>query len=74
MTPANFAKHLGISKTIFSGLINEKRGLTADLALRISIAIGGSPKSWLRMQEAVDLWDAEKAFQEDPENYPEKIG
>jgi plasmid maintenance system antidote protein VapI len=28
------------------------------MAIRISGAVGGTPESWLSMQQAVDLWDA----------------
>ena len=33
--------------------------MTAEMAIRIARAVGGTPESWLRMQEALDLWTAE---------------
>ena len=32
------------------------------MAIRIARTVGGSPESWLRMQEALDLWNAEMKF------------
>ena len=36
------------------------------MAVRISRAVGGSPESWLRMQEALDIWEAEMKFKKNP--------
>ena len=42
-----------------SELLHEKRGLTTEMASRVSKVAGGSPESWLRMQEALDIRQAE---------------
>ena len=68
MNPTNFATHLGISKTLMTGLLGEKKSLTVDMALRISKAVGGSADSWLSMQLALDLWEAENYFKNNPKN------
>jgi antitoxin HigA-1 len=39
-------------------LLNEKRALSLDLALRLSTLLDTSPESWLAMQTAVDIWEA----------------
>ena len=36
------------------------------MAIRIADAIGGTPESWLRMQEALDLWEAKQKFVKNP--------
>jgi plasmid maintenance system antidote protein VapI len=36
------------------------------MAVRISKVIGGTPESWLHMQEAVDLWEVEQKFISNP--------
>jgi addiction module HigA family antidote len=43
----------------------EKRALSADMALRIAKLTNTTPESWLRMQEALDLWELEQ----DPKRY-----
>jgi antitoxin HigA-1 len=42
-------------------LLHEKRGLSADLAIRLGKLTGTTPESWLRMQEALDLWELTRA-------------
>lgn len=57
MTQTEFAKRLAVSRLTVSELLHEKRGLSADLAIRLGKLTGTTPESWLRMQEALDLWD-----------------
>jgi plasmid maintenance system antidote protein VapI len=42
------------------------------MAVRISKVkvIGGTPESWLHMQEAVDLWEVEQRFKNNPASAP----
>ena len=35
-------------------------GISPEMALRLSKALGRSPESWLAMQDAYDLWQAKK--------------
>jgi len=37
-------------------MLLEKRGLSPKLAVRIGRLLNTTPESWLRMQEALDLW------------------
>ena len=55
ITQATLASHLGVSRLTVSDLLHEKRALTAEMAVRVAKVIGGTPESWLRMQEALDL-------------------
>jgi hypothetical protein len=36
------------------------------MAVRISRAVGGSPESWLHMQQALDIWTVETKFKNNP--------
>ena len=36
------------------------------MAIRIARTVGRTPESWLRMQEALDLWTAEIKFKNNP--------
>ena len=56
MTQTEFAKLLDVSRATVSELLLEKRALTADMAVRIATLLKTTPESWLRMQEALDLW------------------
>ena len=65
MSQTEFAKRLGVSRLTVSDLLLEKRSLTADMAMRIATLMNTSPESWLRMQEALDIW----ALAQDPKKY-----
>ena len=52
------AEGLGISSEDLSDLINERTGVTLDMAVRLSKAFGSSPETWLGMQMDYDLWQA----------------
>jgi plasmid maintenance system antidote protein VapI len=41
---------LAVSRLTVSELLLEKRGLSADIALRIGKLLNTTPESWLRMQ------------------------
>lgn len=70
ITQATLASHLGVSRLTVSDLLHEKRALTAEMAVRLAKVVGGSPESWLRMQDALDLWEAEMKFRNHPEIAP----
>lgn len=57
MTQTEFADLLGVSRVTVSELLHEKRSLSAEMAVRIGTLFKTTPESWLRMQEAVDLWE-----------------
>jgi len=60
MSQTEFAKRLGVSRLSVSELLLEKRALSADMAVRIAKLTNTTPESWLRMQEALDLWKLER--------------
>jgi len=54
------AEILGVTRQALSNLINEKSGVSAEMAIRLSKAFGSTPEAWLRMQMAYDLWQAKQ--------------
>lgn len=52
------AERLGVSRQAISRLINEKTGISADMALRLAQAFGTSPEYWLNMEKQYELWQA----------------
>jgi len=58
-TQAELANRLMVSRQTVSQLLHEEKAVTAEMAIRISSTVGGTPESWLSMQQAVDLWEAE---------------
>ena len=65
-TQGELASKLMVSRQTVSDLLHEKKALTAEMAIRIARTIGGTPESWLRMQQALDLWMAEVKFKNNP--------
>lgn len=55
-----FALKLGVSRTTASELVNCKNGISAEMALKLSKALGTSAELWLNMQQAYDLWQAKQ--------------
>jgi antitoxin HigA-1 len=60
LTVTEFARRLGVSRVALSRVVNGRAAVSAELAIRLSAALGGSAESWLNMQVAYDLWHAEK--------------
>ena len=60
VTVIAFARRLGVSRVMLSNIVNGHAAISADMAPRLAAALGTSPESWLRMQEAHDLWQAQK--------------
>ena len=58
------AEGLGVTRQTLSNLVNEKTGVSVEMAIRLSKAFGSSPETWLQMQIAYDIWQArEKAHE-----------
>ena len=49
------AAALGVSRNSLSELVNAKRGISPEMAVRLSKAFGGSAESWLTQQLQYDL-------------------
>ena len=60
LTVGQFAAHLGVSRPHFSKVLNGRAGVTAEMDLKLSEALGQPPGLWIRMQAAYDLWQAEQ--------------
>lgn len=58
-TQGELAARLLVSRVTVSDILHEKKAITAEMVVHISRAVSGSPQSWLRMQEAFDIWQAE---------------
>lgn len=49
------AAALGVSRNSLSELVNARRGISPEMAVRLSKAFGGSAESWLMQQMNYDL-------------------
>lgn len=61
LSQKDLAARLGVSQRALSELLKERRGVTADTAIRLSRVFKTTPDIWMNLQKAVDLWDAAQA-------------
>jgi addiction module HigA family antidote len=59
-----FALALRVPATRVNEIVNERRGITADTAMRLARYFGTSAKFWINLQAAYDLDLAEGRFSE----------
>ena len=60
LSTIEFAKAIGVSRKTISKLINERGGITPEMALRLSLAFKTTPQLWLNLQQNYDLWRARR--------------
>ncbi|CAA6825335.1 MAG: Addiction module antidote protein, HigA family, partial [uncultured Sulfurovum sp.] len=56
MTQSHLAKALGTSFRAINELVNEKRGITVEMSLKLSKYFGTTPQLWLNLQNQYDLY------------------
>jgi addiction module HigA family antidote len=59
------ARRLGISRQQLHRVLACTHSITTEMALRIGKLAGNGPGLWLRMQQAYDLWQAERRLKEE---------
>ena len=59
------AENLAVSPSTLNRIITGKSGISPDMALRLSKALGRSAESWLAMQDHYDLWQARQHIELD---------
>ena len=55
MKQIDLAKELGIAKNVMSEIINGKRNLTPELAVRLEEALGIKAEFWMKYQMAYEI-------------------
>ena len=56
------ARRLGVTRAALSRVLNGSAGVSAEMDLRLSKAIGTTPGSWHSMQCDYDMWQAQRRF------------
>jgi len=60
VSAAEFARQLNVPTNRVTGILNEKRAVTADTALRLGHWFGTSAEMWLNLQKLYELRLAEQ--------------
>ena len=59
ITITQLSQILGVSRKAISSIVNGRKSITPDMALRLSEAFPNSTaESWLNLQKSFDLWQA----------------
>lgn len=65
LSQSGLAKAIGISPNRIAGIVNNRRRITADTALRLGLYFGNSPEFWLNLQSHYDLKMARRNLKPD---------
>ena len=58
LTQARMSEDLGVGIKTLSELYNQKRGISALMALKLSEYFGTTPQFWMALQDNYDLYQA----------------
>ena len=62
------ARQLNVAPSTLNRVLKAQSGISPEMALRLSKALGRTPESWLAMQHTYDLWQAKKTVELDSVN------
>ena len=60
MSQTALAEKMGLQVQVVNGVVQGRRAVTARTALLLAKALGTTPQFWLNLQNACDLWEAER--------------
>jgi addiction module HigA family antidote len=58
LSARELSSRLGVAASTLNRILKGSSGISPEMALRLSKALGRSPESWLTMQDNHDLWQA----------------
>lgn len=62
ITQDSLADAMGVSRLTVNQIVNSKRSITAEMALRLSKVLDTTPDVWLNMQMDLDLFEAKMSI------------
>lgn len=62
LSQAQLARAIGISPNRIADIVNNRRRITADTAIRLALYFGNSPEFWINLQAYYDLKIAQEAI------------
>ena len=65
LTQSTLAKHIGVLPKTVNEICRGKRGISAEMAMKLSKALGGSPQFWLNLQNNLDISQLDETVFED---------
>jgi addiction module HigA family antidote len=65
------ANHLGVTRVALSRILNSKAGISAEMDLLLSDALGTSAGFWSRLQVQYDIWQAKQNYRKHISRFPQ---
>jgi addiction module HigA family antidote len=62
VTQQSLADAMGVHRHTVSELMNDRRSITALMALRLGQVLGTDPEFWMNLQQERDLFEARRKF------------
>jgi len=59
------ARALGVAASSVTRILTGQARISPDMAVRLEVVLGRSAESWLKMQDAYDLWHARETVSTD---------
>ena len=60
LTITEVAKGLGMARANLSAVVNERAGISPELAVKLSEAFGNTTEFWVNLQKNYEVWHAER--------------
>lgn len=65
LTQSALAEHIGVLPKTINEICRGKRGISAEMAMKLSKALGGSPQFWLNLQNSWEISQLDHSSFED---------
>jgi len=70
LTQSALAKHIGVLPKTINEICRRKRGISAEMAMKLSKALGGSPQFWLNLQNNWEISQLDESVFKGIEHVP----
>lgn len=60
LTITEVAKGLGIARGNLSAILNQRAGISPEMAVKLSEAFGNTTQFWVNLQKNYEVWHAER--------------
>ncbi len=60
LTVTEVAKGLGVARGNLSAILNERAGISPEMAVKLSEAFGNTTQFWVNLQKNYEVWHAER--------------
>ena len=60
LTVTEVAKGLGVARANLSAILNQRAGISPEMAVKLSEAFGNTTQFWVNLQKNYEVWYAER--------------